>query len=90
MRQLVPRVKRSAGRRRSADRDDADRGMSSARRSAVMTYLRRAVAVCLALVTYAFLHNVPHPPSIALGIAYAISALCLAVAAWRLWWPTMR
>lgn len=48
----------------------------------------RAVAVLLVLVAYGFLGSVPHPPSPLLGVAYAASGLCLAVAAWRLWIPT--
>lgn len=94
MRQLVPRVKRdrspAAGGKSAGRDDDSDRDISSARRSTVRTSLQRAVAVLLALVAYLFLHGVAHPPSTALGVAYAVSALCLATAAWRLWWPTMR
>ena len=64
--------------------------MSTARPGAVATFLQRALAVFLVLVTHAFLLNVPHPASPALGVAYAVSALCLAIAAWRLWRPTMQ
>jgi hypothetical protein len=90
MRQLVPRVKRdriSAGaRRKTARRGDAHQIMSNARRpSAVLTFLQRALAVLFVVLVHAFLLNVPHPPSPALGVAYAFSALCLAIAAWRLW-----
>lgn len=85
MRQLVPRAKRDRTRR-----DVARLRPATARRTGVATFLRRACAVFLGIVTHAFLLNVPHPPSVALGVAYAVSAACLAVAAWRLWWPTMR
>jgi hypothetical protein len=94
MRQLGPRAKRdrmsSAARRKTAGGDDAHHGRSSTRHIAVVTFLQRTFAVLVALVAYAFLYSAPHPPSTALGIAYAVSGLCLAVAAWRLWWPTMR
>ncbi len=94
MRQLMRSRKRdptprSAGRK-TARGDDAHGDMSAARPNAVMTFLQRALAVLLVLLTHAFLLNVPHPPSPALGVAYALSALCLAIAAWRLWRPTMR
>ena len=94
MRQLVSRLRgeRTArtARRKTASRADAHRGMETARRASVTTFLRRACAVLLAVVCYAFLAGVPHAASGALGIAYAVSGLCLAVAAWRLWWPTMQ
>jgi len=92
MRQLVPRVKRdrtSPASREAASRDDAPQGRSAARPAAVVTFLQRALAVLLVILTHAFALNVPHPPSTALGVAYAVSALCLAIAAWRLWRPTM-
>lgn len=60
------------------------------RRSATLVFLQRALAIVLGVVTYAFLSTAPHAPSTALGIAYAVSGVCGAVAAWRLWWPTMR
>ena len=50
-----------------------------------MRFLTGALAVLLVLVAYAFLLNVPHPPSVALGFAYGASALVLIAAAWRLW-----
>lgn len=43
----------------------------------------------LTVGTYGFLFNLPHPPSTALGFADGASAVCLAIAAWRLWLPTM-
>jgi len=94
MRQLVARIKRdrtAAGKAgcKPTPRDGAHAHMSTARHGAVMTFLQRALAVFLVLVTHAFVLNVPHPPSPALGFAYAVSALCLAIAAWRLWRPTM-
>ena len=94
MRQLVPRAKRDrtpqAATRKTAARDDAHPGMSTVRHTGVMTYLRRAAAVLLGVVTYTFLLSVPQASTTALAIAYAVSGLCLAVAAWRLWWPTMQ
>jgi hypothetical protein len=51
----------------------------------VLTFLQRALAVLFVVLVHAFVLNVPHPPSPALGVAYAFSALCLAIAAWRLW-----
>jgi hypothetical protein len=89
MRQLVPRVKRdrvaAAAGRKTARRGDAHQDMDSSRRTAVLTFLQRALAVLFVVLVHAFLLNVPHPPSPALGVAYAFSALCLAIAAWRLW-----
>jgi hypothetical protein len=64
--------------------------MSTVRHTGVLTFLRRAGAVLLGVVTYTFLLSVPQAPSAAQAIAYAVSGLCLAVAAWRLWWPTMQ
>lgn len=55
------------------------------RHAAVVTLLTRALAVVPVVVAHAFLLNVPHPPSTALGFAYGGSAVCLAVAAWLLW-----
>jgi len=63
----------------------ADRGRHGPRLVAAPAFTTRALAVVLVLVAYGFLGAVPHPPSIALGVAYGASALCLAVAAWRLW-----
>ena len=54
-----------------------------------MRFLTGALAVLLVLVAYAFLLNVPHPPSAALGVAYGASALVLIAAAWRLWCQTL-
>lgn len=93
MRQLVSRLRgdrtaRAAGRKGSP-RADANPRMDTSR-SRLTTFLQRACAVLLAVVCYAFFASVPHPPSVALGIAYAVSGLCLAIAAWRLWWPTMQ
>lgn len=90
MRQLVPRAKRDPAERATPRRDDASHPTDTTRRTGVATFLRRACAVFLGIMTHAFLLNVPHPPTFALGVAYAVSAACLAVAAWRLWWPTMR
>lgn len=90
MRQLMPRAKRDPARRTTPCRDDARHRTDATRRNGAAMFLRRACAVFLGIVTHAFLLNVPHQPSLALGAAYAVSALCLAVAAWRLWWPTMR
>jgi len=94
MRQLVSRLRGDrtarAARRKTASRADANPRMETTRRTGVTTFLRRACAVLLAVVGYAFFASVSHPPSVALGIAYAASGLCLAVAAWRLWWPTMQ
>ena len=94
MRQLVSRLRGDrtarAARGKKASRADAHPRMETTRTTGSRTLLRRACAVLLAVVGYVFLLNVPHVPSDALGIAYAASGLCLAVAAWRLWWPTMR
>ena len=94
MRQLVSRLRgdRTARteRRKTAARADAHPDMETARRTSVTTFLRRGCAVLLAVVCYAFLAGVPHAPSGALGVAYAVSGLCLAIAAWRLWWPTLQ
>ncbi len=65
-----------------------DRARNGTRRGAVAAVLKRALAVMLVVVAYGFLGAVPHPPSAALGTAYAASALCLAIAAWRLWRQT--
>lgn len=54
-----------------------------------MRFLTGALAVLLALVAYALLLNLPHPPSVALGFAYGASALVLIAAAWRLWCHTL-
>jgi len=94
MRQLVSRLRGDriarGARRTTAFRADVHPGMETTRRTGVTTFLRRACAVLLGVVCYVFLLNVPHAPSGALGIAYAVSGLCVAVAAWRLWWPTMQ
>ena len=94
MRQLMPRIKRDrtspAAARQTTARADADHGMRTTRPSAVLTFLQRGLAILFVVLTHAFVLNVAHPPSPALGVAYAISALCLAVAAWRLWRPTMQ
>lgn len=50
-----------------------------------MRFLTRARVVFLVVLVHAFVLNMPHPPSPALGFAYGASALCLAVAAWQLW-----
>lgn len=55
----------------------------------VVKFLQRALAIFLVVVTYAFLLNVPHPPSAELGVAYAASAVFLSIAAWRVWRRTM-
>lgn len=54
-----------------------------------MRFLTGALAVLLVVVAHAFLLNVPHPPSVALGFAYGASALALIVGAWRLWCQTL-
>ncbi len=54
-----------------------------------MKLLTRALAVFFVVVAHAFLLNLPHPPSTALGFAYGASVVCLAVAAWLLWRRTM-
>ena len=94
MRQLVSRLRGDrtgrTARRKTAARADAHPGVETARRTGVTTFLRRACAVLLAVVCYAFFAGVPHAPSGALGTAYAVSGLCLAIAAWRLWWPTLQ
>ena len=54
-------------------------------RRVVTTLFTRALAVSLVLVAYAFLASVPRPPTVALGLTYGVSALCLAAYAWRLW-----
>jgi hypothetical protein len=59
------------------------------RHVALTKLLTRALAVTLVVVAHGFLLNVPHPPSTALGVAYAGSVVCLAVAAGLLWRRTM-
>ena len=94
MRQLVSRLRgdRTArtARRKTASREDAHPRMETTRRIGATTLLQRACAVMLAVVCYVVLAGVPHAASGALGIAYGVSGLCLAIAAWRLWWPTMQ
>jgi len=51
--------------------------------------LGRALAVCLLIVAHAFLLNLGHPGTVALGLAYAGCAVGLAVAAGLLWYRTM-
>jgi len=53
------------------------------------TFLVRALAVILVVVAHAFLRNVAHPATTALGFAYAGSAVALAAAAGLLWYRTM-
>lgn len=94
MRQLVPRLRgdraaRAAGRKTASDADARPR-METTLRTGATTFLRRAAAVLLGVVCYVFLLSVPQAASGALAIAYAASGLCLAVAAWRLWWPTLQ
>ena len=94
MRQLMSRLRGDrtapAAGRRAASRADAHPRTQTTLRTSATTFLRRACAVLLAVVCYVFVLNVPHALSGALGIAYAAAGLCLAVAAWRLWWPTMQ
>jgi Na+/melibiose symporter-like transporter len=54
-----------------------------------MRFLTGALAVLLVRVAYAFLLNLPHPPSVALGFAYGASALVLIAAARWLWCQTL-
>lgn len=56
--------------------------------SAAVEFLTRALAILLIVVAHAFLLNLPHTPSVALGVAYGASTLCSAAAAWRLWCRT--
>jgi hypothetical protein len=94
MRQRVPPAKRDqpppATGRKNGWRPDAQPRVSTVRQVALRRFLQRSLAVFLVVVAHAFLLNVPHPPSPALGVVYAASALCLAIAAWRLWLPTMQ
>jgi hypothetical protein len=59
------------------------------RQAALETFFTRALAITLVVVAHGFALNVPHPPSAALGVAYAGSVVCLAVAAGLLWRRTM-
>jgi hypothetical protein len=59
------------------------------RHAALTKFLTRAFAVTLLVVAHGFLLNLPHPPSLALGVAYGASVVCLAVAAGLLWRHTM-
>ncbi len=94
MRQLVSRLRgdRTArtARRKTASPADAHPHIEITRHTGTTTFLQRASAVLLAVVCYMFFAGVPHAPSGALAIVYAVSGLCLAIAAWRLWWPTMQ
>ncbi len=49
----------------------------------------RALAVALVIVAHAFLLNLAHPPSVAMGFAYGGSVVFLAVAAGLLWRRTL-
>lgn len=64
-------------------------GQASPHVTVAVTFLTRTLSILLAVVCYAFLLNVPNPPSVVLGIAYGAAAICLAVAAWRLMARTM-
>ena len=84
--------------RKNLRRANADGDMVTERRPArrhrgrrviaAVKFLRRALAILLIIVAHTFLLNLPHPPSVTLGVAYGASALCSAAAAWRLWWRT--
>ncbi len=55
----------------------------------VRKLLARATAVLLVVVAHAFLLNLGHPATTALGFAYAASVVGLAAAAGVLWYRTM-
>ena len=57
--------------------------------AAVMRFLARALAVTLVVIAHAFVLNLGHPATALLGIAYALSVVCLGVAAVLLWRRTM-
>lgn len=57
--------------------------------AALMRFLTRALAVTFVVVAHAFLLNLAHPATVALGFAYAASVVVLAVAAVLLWRKTM-
>jgi hypothetical protein len=57
--------------------------------AAAKKLLARATAVLLVVVAHAFLLNLAHPATPALGFAYAVSFLCLALGAGLLWYRTM-
>jgi len=59
------------------------------RQAALERIFTRALAITLVVVAHGFVLNIPHPPSTALGFAYAGSVVCLAVAAGLLWRRTM-
>ncbi len=54
-----------------------------------MRFLTRALAVVFVVIAHAFLLNLGHPATTALGFAYAASVIVLAVAAALLWRKTM-
>lgn len=57
--------------------------------AATKRFLARATAVLLVVVAHAFLLNLAHPATTALGFAYAASFVCLAAVAGLLWYRTM-
>ncbi len=57
--------------------------------SALMRFLTRALAVVFVVIAHAFVLNLGHPATIALGFAYAACVICLAVAAALLWRKSM-
>ena len=58
--------------------------------AAARKLLARATAVLLVVIAHAFLLNLAHPASTALGFAYAVSFVFLAAAAGLLWYRTMQ
>lgn len=57
--------------------------------AAVMRFLTRALAVVLVVVAHAFLLNLGHPATTALGVAYGACVVVLGVAAALLWRRSM-
>lgn len=57
--------------------------------AALMRFLTRALAVVLVVIAHAFLLNLGHPATTALGFAYGASVVFLAVAAALLWRKSM-
>lgn len=50
----------------------------------------RALAVFLVVIAHAFLLNLGHPATTALGFAYVACIICLGVAAALLWRKSMK
>lgn len=57
--------------------------------AALMRFLTRALAVFLVVIAHAFLLNLGHPATTALGFAYVACIICLGVAAALLWRRSM-